>query len=100
MAGTITNEQKKQINELYCKLGTYAGVARELGIAPTTVKKYIVPDYIPDDKLKFTHCDLPLCKKIVEEFEMPSSYLSDPNLLVLSDEELEGVKQLWEEMQL
>ena len=43
MAKTVvTQEMIKEINELYTEIKTYAGVARKIGIAPTTVKKYIV----------------------------------------------------------
>ena len=45
MATKISYEDIQTINELYLKIGTYSGVARELHIAPTTVKKYIIPNY-------------------------------------------------------
>ena len=47
MATKITTDMIKQINELYIKYKTYAAVARELGIAASTVKKYVVEDYRP-----------------------------------------------------
>ena len=37
----ITNEQIVKMIELYEKLGTYAAVARELGVSATTVSRYI-----------------------------------------------------------
>ena len=41
----VTESEIKQINELYLQYGTYAAVAREVGRAPSTVKKYIDPNY-------------------------------------------------------
>ena len=41
MAKRITEEQKKEMVLLYTELGSYAAVARKLGIAATTVTKYI-----------------------------------------------------------
>ena len=66
----ITNEQIVKMIELYEQLGTYAAVARELGVSATTVSRYVkqnqsiktyvtdtnIPEpipieYIPRDKL-------------------------------------------------
>lgn len=43
----ITEEQKVLINELYCKYGVKAQVARELGISAASVSRYIIPNYVP-----------------------------------------------------
>ena len=48
----VTQEMVKEINELYLQIGTYAGVARKIGIAPTTVKKYVVPHYIAESTIQ------------------------------------------------
>lgn len=44
----ITDKEILQINRLYKQLGTYAAVAREVGCAPSTVKKYIITDFDED----------------------------------------------------
>lgn len=45
MAKRITQDDIERINVLYKELKTYAAVARELGIAPSTVKKYVISDF-------------------------------------------------------
>lgn len=44
---TVTAQEKELMNELYCQIKTYAGVAREVGRSPSTVKRYIDPTYVP-----------------------------------------------------
>lgn len=46
MANRITEEQKEQINELYCIYGVKTKVAQELGISVSSVSKYIIPNYV------------------------------------------------------
>lgn len=41
----VSESEIRKMNELYLEYGTYAAVAREVGRAPSTVKKYIDPDY-------------------------------------------------------
>lgn len=53
-ARKIGTEEIKEINELYLKLQTYAAVGRALGISPTTVKKYIIKDYMSESNIKTT----------------------------------------------
>ena len=45
MAKRITEEEKKRINELYIIYHNYSEVARQVGCAPSTVKKYVIKDY-------------------------------------------------------
>ena len=54
----VTQEMTKEINELYLQIGTYAGVARKIGIAPTTVKKYVIPGYTSEKEIKKIKGDL------------------------------------------
>ena len=51
MANRVTDADKIIINMLYIKEGTYAEVARQTGFAPSTVKKYIVSDYVLEEDL-------------------------------------------------
>lgn len=46
MGQKVTQEEIKKMNELYLILNTYSGVAKEVGRAPSTVKRYIDPNYL------------------------------------------------------
>lgn len=90
----VTVEDKIKFNELYLKLKSYAAVARETGFSPTTVKKYIDPNYTPaaiDEKKVF---DRPL-----PDFD-PSPFMRKDwgPLCVLSDEEKLEIQELWKEL--
>ena len=43
--GRVTENEIRQMNELYLQYRTYSAVAKEVGRAPSTVKKYIDPNY-------------------------------------------------------
>lgn len=42
----VTQDEIIKMNELYLEYHTYAAVAKEVGRAPSTVKRYIDPNYI------------------------------------------------------
>ncbi len=98
MATRITPEQKKVINELYAKHGTYAAVARILGISPSTVKRYVVNGYVPEDQIKHIEIDGQAMQLRLETFYLSKEQFDDPNLLELTDEEIEEIKKMWEEL--
>lgn len=98
MARTITNEQIIEMNELYLRIKTYAGVSRAMGgsPAPSTVKKYIIPNYISKENRKnkvFHKDDLPEFAK--EDFNGVDNW---GDLCLLSKDEEEGIKELWKEL--
>lgn len=81
-------------NNLYLKYRTYAGVARETGFSPSTVKKYIIKDYSPAEstEVKKFNEELPeFCPEVFRKKDWTS-------FLDMSDEEFEEVKELWKEM--
>ena len=47
MARRLTDNDILAIQECYSKIGTYSGVAKELGFSPSTVKKYVLLDQSP-----------------------------------------------------
>lgn len=53
----ITEEMKVQINELYYRLGVKAQVARELGISPASVTRYLIPNYVPAAARQVIECN-------------------------------------------
>ena len=46
MAKRITEDQIRDINELYLELKVKTQVARIIGCSPATVTKYIIPNYV------------------------------------------------------
>lgn len=92
----ITEETKIQINELYLQIGTYSGVAKEIGCAPSTVKKYIIPGFVSQEEIKrkiFRREDLP--EFSTQELKNVENWGS---LCSLSEEEKSEIKELWEEL--
>ena len=93
----VTQEMVKEINELYLQIGTYAGVARKIGIAPTTVKKYVVPHYIAESTIQKKVFDK---NKVSKDINF-SSFMNKEDwgdLCILSEQEKEEVKELWKEL--
>lgn len=98
MASKVTNEDILRINELYYKHKTYAEVARQTGFAASTVKKYVNKDWTPvqaENIIRFDLVDLPNFSEAVELFRGVENY---GDLCVLSDNEKEKLKGLWEEL--
>lgn len=99
MAGTkITEEKIVEINELYLKIKTYAGVSRALGgsPSPTTVKKYIIPNYVPKSEIVFEKFEYKLPTIAKEDFEG----IDWRKELQLSPKEKEEIQELWKELTL
>lgn len=93
----VTQEMVKEINELYLQIGTYTGVARKIGIAPTTVKKYVVPHYIAESTIQKKVFDK---NKVSKDINF-SSFMNKEDwgdLCILSEQEKEEVKELWKEL--
>lgn len=98
MANKVTNEDILRINEIYYKVKTYAETARQTGFSPSTVKKYIIPNWKPvaaENIIRFELSQLPDFQKASEIFRGIDNY---GNLCVLTDYEREEIKKLWEEI--
>lgn len=94
----VTQDDIKNFNELYIRLKTYAAVSRATGFAPSTVKKYIIPNYEIVDKKTIKVEDIVVPN--VLEFQN-NFFLKDWNsLCLLSKEEFEEIKELWKELEL
>lgn len=95
----ITKEKVKEINDLYYVLGVKAQVARELGISASTVAKYIVEGYVPEEMIEREEVDLEEVRKRIEEFVLDLSENSTTaNGLVMSEQEVEEIEELWKEL--
>lgn len=94
----VTQDLIIEMNELYLKIGTYAGVSRALGGSPSagTVKKYIIPNYSPQlnlEKKKFTEEP-----KEIDENHILINNDNWGKFCTLSTEEFEEIKELWKEI--
>lgn len=97
----VTDELIEKINELYVEIGTYSGVSKALGgsPAPSTVKKYIIPNYVKKEDIKIIKFNE---EKIPEEIDFtPFKGKDDWGFLcVLTEQEENDVKELWKEINL
>lgn len=90
----IKPEDVKLINELYAQFKTYAEVSRRTGFAPSTVKKYVNPEFVPEDKRTYVRFNGEL-----PEFD-PTIFRTndwDP-LCKLTDDEVAQLPDLWKEL--
>ena len=95
MASKVTQEDIINMNNLYLKLSTYAAVARETGFSPSTVKKYIIPNYKPvSDFIKRFEGNLPDLNYEIFRIE------NWCKLCELSEDERKEIEELWEELSL
>jgi len=93
MATKITADKIIEINRLYKAKKTYAAVARELGISPGTVKKYVDPDF--EDIV----VDIPKTTISPSSFEVAQfNILTKKELFYLTDEEKEKLINLRKEI--
>lgn len=92
----ITQNDIKEINRLYLELKTYAAVSRATGFSLATVKKYIMKDFkIVDEKnVKRFEGELPEFDNLL--FRKSANW---GKLCELTDEEVEEITYLWEELE-
>ena len=88
----VTQDDIRKMNEAYLLCGTYSGVAKATGWSPSTVKKYIIPDYKSEGKYEGPEMILPNIDKIIQ------SVKENPALMTLSKVELSQMSTLWKEM--
>ena len=95
---TVTDNDKIQFNELYLQCGTYAEVARRTGFSASTVKRYIIPNYVSVNAV--AENIIPFDKEIltIDQISFPNNRKEFYNLLVLTDIEKEECEKLREEL--
>lgn len=92
MAKRVDNEAIILINEAYLACGTYSGAAAATGWSPSTVKKYIIPNYKSEQKIEEVSIELPPLEEIADK--LPPWY----DLTCLTPEEEKEIKLIWKEM--
>lgn len=92
MASRVTQDDIIRINEIYYRLKTYAATARETGFAASTVKKYVIENYVPQAEIQYNDIkiELPPASSIVLE--------NLPTLTLLSPLEWEDIEKLQKEI--
>ena len=96
MAVKVTNELVEQMVELYNKLGTYAAVAREIGVSASTCSKYIKMALSEEkNKVEAKKNYIPFDKEIkpIEEIKIEWE-----DICWLSPEEVKDIEDLWREI--
>ena len=91
----VTQEDIKRFNELYYKYKTYAEVARQTGFSAGTVSKYVDKNYVPIDDTKKKTFDGEINDS---NFEILTAADAWGPLLSLSEDELRGLEELWNEI--
>lgn len=93
----VTQEMIVRMNDLYLELKTYAAVARKVGVSPTTVKRYINPNYkrVKDGESEDENeLEITIQPINYELFDRPSWNI----LLTLMPREVDGMLKLREEV--
>lgn len=97
MVRRVTIDDIRKINDIYYECHNYAAVARQTGFSAATVRSYVDKNYNPvtEDKIHRFDVDTEMPEFSTEMFVGLDNY---GELCVLSDEEFEEIKQLWEEI--
>lgn len=96
MAIKVNNELIEKMVELYNKLGTYAAVAREIGISASTCSKYIKAALSEQkNKEEAKKNFIPFDKEIksIEEIKIDWN-----DCCFLDEKEVKELKELWKEI--
>ena len=96
MATKVTQELISKMVELYNKLGTYAAVAREIGISASTCSKYIKAALSEEkNKVEAKKNYIAFDKEIkpIEEIKVEWE-----DICWLSPEEVKDIEDLWKEI--
>ena len=93
----LTQEKINKIIEIYNEVGTYSGTAARVGCSPATVKKYVtagaqVQEILPKNITPFSG-------EIKDIEDIDFGALEDiGKLSLLTEEEKEEIRELWEEI--
>lgn len=93
----ITNQVITEINELYYINKNYSQTARDLGISPSSVKKYVISGYTPKSEVVVKPLDKGILEHI-EDYVISKEEILDPNLLRPTEEEVDEIVEFWKEV--
>ena len=96
MASKVTQEDIININELYLKYKTYAEVARQTGFSASTVKKYVVPNFVSQEKLEIKKFNKILSDTFPVDF--PKTSADWGVILRMTEKELNDMEDLRKEI--
>lgn len=91
----LTEEKIQEIREAYRRIGTYSGVAKEVGCSAATVKKYCNQEAEAKPKNSVQKI---LFDKEIPSVESISFSFERTHWTILSEEEIIGVKELQKEV--
>jgi len=95
MAHKVQQEDILNMNNLYLEYHTYAEVARQTGFSPSTVKKYIIPNYIPVDKTNIIKFNKEIPKETLPLPSTPERWLS---ILTFTEEDRKSLEEIRKEI--
>ena len=98
MAHKVTIDDIKKINEIYFKCHNYAETARQTGWSASTVRAYVDKNYNPitENEIIRFNPDTDFSDELgIKQFRGVKNY---GDLCVLTNEELEEIKNLWKEL--
>ena len=98
MASKVTTDDIIRMNREYFECKNYSEVARRVGFSASTVRKYVDKNWTPAIEEKRIIFDP---QRLSDEFDS-SIFKSIENygeLCVLSEEEYNEIKRLWEELE-
>lgn len=99
MSTRIKQDDIIEINEAYLRIGTYSGVAKELGYSPSTVKKYVQKDYISQkESFILPPSNIEDIEDKLEGNPTPLSVLQSDGILNITEDERIGIYKIWGEM--
>jgi predicted transcriptional regulator len=96
MATKVTKELIDKMVELYNKIGTYSGVAKELGVSASTCSKYIKAAQVEQkNKIEAAKNFVPFDKEIKPIEEISITW---EDCCYLNEEEVREIEELWKEI--
>lgn len=94
----VTPQDIEKMNELYLSLHTYAAVAREVGFSATTVKRYIISDYVVKEKVEANIKRFSGEIKDINDIFLPHTPEEWQNFMQLSEQEKKECDELKKEI--